>query len=137
MEIIEYGIMSFPAEKNFTHTTITVVDQDNSDHIALGIHSESRIVLYEAPPKEKIYSTSIAAAPSGEWISHTYTDRIWDFSKASITVLDCLRCGNPLLAKEIKAKQHHCAPCKRLVEAAEHQERVSRDIHRANVRGGL
>jgi len=61
------------------------------------------------------------------------TSMMWD----TIPLVDCLRCGNPLLAKEIKAKQHHCAPCKRLVEAAEHQERVSDAIHRANVRGGL
>jgi len=121
-KIFEYRIIPLEPLLEPTTTTVSVADQDGGDHITVAIASYTAVVVTE---------------PRLETISQTFETRVEDFSKASITVLDCLRCGNPLLAKEIKAKQHHCAPCKRLVEAAEHQERVSDAIHRANVRGGL
>lgn len=47
---------------------------------------------------------------------------------------DCLKCGEPLLLKEIKSGERYHAACKRLVEAAARKERHADNIHAANKR---
>lgn len=54
-----------------------------------------------------------------------------------IRVVECLRCGNALLMREINEKRMHCEPCRKLIEDAKHKEQQSIDLDRANKRGRM